>query len=292
VSQYRSKDVLNVLAKLAADGYLKSQTPLNEGVAKIAEQESLTPAQVEYVAAESNKSVWRRLFSMDKEASYDFPLADSAEIISKLQVEHKPKTVKEIDLDYLSPPINTKLAEFNPMKAMGFKDEVFEKQASTLARKELKHELQARYEKLAFAKEELYRLDLETSTKIENLEVQFVKTARALVLEESFEDRGMAFEKIAEFLRGCEGKMEYKLGLMKKLAHVAVKQGIVKEADLKAPEQYISDKLPARIINGNHSLYITIKTLFDNYDYHNGIREKSLIVDGSLPVVKEKIREL
>jgi hypothetical protein len=66
----------------------------------------------------------------------------------------------------------------------------------------------------------------------------------------------------------------------------------VKEADLKAPEELISKNSPARIINGRHALYLTIKTLYDQYDLHNTLGHKHEIVDSSLPVIREKIREL
>jgi hypothetical protein len=287
---YRDKSTLNSFAKIASDEYLgKNQTALNDTLKKIASQEQLTPHQIEYVAAESNKAVWAKLFSMDKIASYDFPLADAKAVIGDLQVSHKPSEVKAADLDYLSPPTSTKVASFDPMAALGLQEDNIAKTAS--ARKEVKRDLQARLEKLSSAKEELERLMIVESTAIENLETLFVKTSRTMLIEQPLDERGAGMDKVAEFLRGC-GKPEHARKLMFKLAHVMQRQGLIKVADLKAPEQYISDKMPARIVNGRHALYVTIKTLFDKYDYRDTLGQRFEIVDSSLPVVKEKIREL
>lgn len=290
MSDYRAKETLNTFAKLAADEYLgKNQTPLNATLKKIASQEFLTPFQVEYVAAEANKAVWARLFSLDKTASYDFPLADAKSVLKDLQVKQSGPTLQQTDLDYLSPPTSSKVASFDPMKALGVVEENMTKSAA--ARKEIKRQLQSRFEKMAAAKEEIERLIMVTATQIENLELSFVKEARALILEQPFSERGAAMDKVAEFL-GSFDRLEESRSLIHKLGHVLKRQGLIKESDLKAPDAYISDKLPARVVNGRHSLYITIKTLHDHYDTRSSLSNRYEIVDSSLPVVKEKIREL
>lgn len=286
---YRDKQVLNTFGKLAAGEFLgANKTPLNDTLKKIASQEALTPSQIEYVAAESNRAVWAQYFAQDKTAAYDFPLADASKVIDELQVKPETSNLNEADLDYLSPPKTTKVASFDPLKAMGY---VEENVKTASARKELKHILKGRLEKMASAKERLEEEIMVCKTGIENRELEFIKAARTMILEEPFEERGKAMEKIAEFVRGCDHP---RLGrhLMGKLAHVLKRSGLVKEADMKAPEEYISDKLPARIVNGRHALYITIKTLFDQYNDLSALSNRHEIVDSSLPVVREKIREL
>jgi hypothetical protein len=290
MSAYRDKTILGTFAKIAADEYLgKNKTSLNESLKKIATQENLTPHQLEYVVAEANKSVWSRLFAMDKTASYDFPLADLKAILGDLQEVRGPSKVSGADLDYLSPPSSTKVASFDPFEALGVQENALEKSAA--ARKEVKRQLQARFEKLSSAKEELERLMFVADSDIQSLELKFVKEARDLVCEIPFTDRNVGVEKVAEFLRGC-GRPEHGTRLMAKLSHVLTRQGLVKKADLKAPEEYISSTLPAQIINGNHSLYMTIQTLFDRYDDRFGCERRYEIVDSSLPVIREKIRAL
>lgn len=290
MSAYRDKTILGTFAKIAADEYLgKNKTPLNESLKKIATQESLTPHQLEYVVAEANKSVWSRLFAMDKTASYDFPLADLKAILGGLQEVRGPSVVSGAELDYLSPPSSTKVASFDPFEALGVQESALEKSAA--ARKEVKRQLQARFEKLSSAKEELERLMYVADSEIQSLELKFVKEARDLICEFPFEERKVGLEKIAEFLRGC-GRHEHGARLMSKLSHVLSRQGLVKKADLKAPEEYISDKLPAQIINGNHSLYVTVQTLFERIDGRLGCGHQYEIVDSSLPMIREKIRAL
>jgi DNA-binding transcriptional MerR regulator len=290
VSEYRDKETLTTFGKLAADEYLgQNKTPLNTTLKKIASQEGLTPHQIEIVASEANKAVWGKLFSMDKQASYDFPLADIKEILGDLQVKQSSGEVKTADLDYLSPPVSTKVAEFDPFKALGVVEENLEKSAA--AKKEIKRQLQVRLEKCAQVKEELERELYVVNSKIDELEMSFVKTARNMILEYPFSDRGQAMDKIAEFLRGC-GKPDQSQFLMKKLSHVMKRQGLIKEADLKAPEQYINADLPCRIVNGRHSLYLTVKTIMDQYDWRDTLHNRYEIVDSSLPTIKEKIREL
>lgn len=290
MSNYRDKSVLNSFAKIAADEYLgKNSTALDVTLKKLATQEALTPFQIEYVASEANKAVWAKLFAMDKQASYNFDPVDAQKVIDELQIKPDAKEIKEIDLDYFSPPINTKVASFDPMSAMGIQTENVKTAA---AKREIRRELQSRFEKMAAAKEELERQLYQVGSEIENLEVSFVKTARSMLLEQPMEERGRGMDKIAEFLRSCGGEPRRGQTLMKKLAHVLKRQGLIKESDLKAPEQYISDDLPARVVNGRHALYVTIKTLYDKYDWNNTLHSRYEIVDSSLPVVKEKIREL
>lgn len=287
---YRDKDVLNSFAKIAVDEYLgRGQAPLNTTLKKIAADENLTPHQIEYIASEANRMTWAKLFAMDKKASYDFPLAESHAVIKDLQIKTQKNEIAEADLDYLSPPKSTKLASFDPLAEMGFVPENIEKSAG--ARKEIKRELQNRFEKISAAKEEIERLLYVTNTAAENLTEQFVKAARTMVLESPDSEKPATLDKIAEFVSAC-GEAKRGQDLMRKLSYVIERQGIMKKADLKAPEQYISNKTPARIINGNHSLYITIKTIFEKQDYASNLLNRHEIVDSSLPMIQEKIREL
>lgn len=286
---YRDKDVLTSFAKIASQEFLgPSQVSLNHSLKKIASQENLTPHQIEFVAAESNRLTWAKLFAADKASSYDFPLAKSAEVIADLQIKPEKNQIVEADLDYLSPPKSTKIASFDPLEAMGFQKEAMDK---TAAKKSLKRELQSRFEKMALAKEEIELRILENNTTIENATLSFVKEARTLVLETPDDEKAKTMDKIAEFVASC-GNHDQGRKLMHKLATVMRRQGIMKEADLKAPDQYISKNTPARIINGNHGLYITVKTIFERQDLASSLHNRYEIVDSSLPIIQEKIREL
>lgn len=290
---HKDKETLMSLAKIAAGQYMgKTATPLNDSIKKIAQSEALTPAQIQYVAAEANKVVWSDLFKMDKSASYDFPLADADVIIQSLAIKQPARFVSNADDDYNAPPVNTKVAEFDPYKALGIDAEVLEKRASPEARKEVKRMLEYRYEKLAQAKDDIETLSMTCERKLHTSEMEFVKAARAMLLEDPLSERVDSFKKIAEFVQCCGGTKDHQKKLLGKLAHVLKRQGIVKEADLKAPEQYISENLPARKINGRHALYVTIQTIYDGYKENDDLAKRWELVDSQLPVLKEKIRAL
>lgn len=282
-----AKEVLNGLAKIAADGYLTKKTSLNTSLLKIAKDESLEPHQIEYVAATANHQVWEKLFGISKTASYDFPVADAASVVSQLQV--KPKSIiKEASLDYLSAP--TKSTDLTKTASISL-DPGVDKTAAT--KRQMKRELQTRFDKIAQAKDELERKMYDLRMRFDESERSLMKQARSLVIAEPFEFRGQAMDQVAEFVKSaCGDSKELAQSIMKKLSAVMTGQGLMKQADLKAPEEYISDKLPAKIVNGRHALYITIQTLRDLHKDYGVHHQGYEICDSSLPELKEKIRAL
>lgn len=279
----RSKEVLNNLAKIAAEGFLSKKTPLTKSLTKIAKEEALEPHQIEYVASQANHAVWERLYGMDKKASYDFPVADPNVVIQDLQI--KPKgIIKEASLDYLSAP-NGFIEKTASMEL----DSV-EKTAAQ--KRELKKKLQGRMEKMCAAKEDLEGQMYMLSLKYAEVEKQFIKEARAMIMDQPFESRGDAMVKVADFVRSAAEDEKLAKDLMNKLAAVVAGQGLVKKADLKAPDEYIDMKMPAKIVNGRHALYITIKTLKDVRQEYDPLYRGAEIVDSSLPELREKIRAL
>lgn len=283
---YKAKEVLNTLAKTAADAYLKHGSSLNESLKKTASVEGLEPHQVEYVAAEANKMVWAHNFKLDKKAAYDFPLADPHVILDESQVKPVEK-IAAADLDYMLPPSSMDKVASEGQVYGEFKTDI----TDGLDRRQLRQTLQSRYEKLAAAKEDMENRICMQQMKIAGLKDKFVKEARAMLIETPFTERLEAMDTIAEFVRGA-GSVEVGRELMSKLAAAVAKAGLVKEADMRAPEEYISETLPARIINGNHSLYITIDTIVKAEHCLGDMNRNFIIADGTLPVLKEKIREL
>lgn len=283
---YKSKELLNTLAKTAADGYLKNKTPLNSSLKKMASSEGLVPHQVELVAAEANKLVWASHYQNDKSAAYDFPLADPRAVVDEMQVKPVEK-VAEANLDYALPPSSLQKQAADKQ----IYGEFFTGLTDGNEQKTLKHTLQARYEKLAQAKDEAEGDLMLMRAKIDMLDLNFVKEARQMVIQTPFTERPETMKKIAEFINST-GKYEVGKRLITKLSSKVVKDGLVKQADLQAPEQYISETLPARIINGNHSLFITIDTIVKQEDAYSSLHKNFVICDDTLPVLKEKIRGL
>ncbi len=288
----KSKDVLQNLAKIASSAYFgKNKVPLQESLQKIAQAEELTTDQVMYVTAEANKDVWAQLFKLNKEASYNFKPVDPKSLIKELQVK-EASAVSAQSLDYLSAPGHKKEAAADGASIEGYfsrGDDV----DNASKRAELKHALNYKIEKMAFAKDQLETDLIILRSQAAKLEADVIKEAHQMVIREDYGMRGQALETVAEFMRGaCENNVELGQRLMSKLSFVLKRQGLVKEADLKAPAEYISETLPARIVNGNHSLYITIDLLAKKEREISDVNRQWLIVDNSLPELKEKIREL
>lgn len=289
---HKSKDVLQNLAKIASASYLgKAKTPLKDSLKKIASSEELTTDQIMYVTAEANKDVWANLFKMDKKASYGFEPVDPKSLITDLQVK-EAQAIPLGNLDYMTAPTSVKEASADGFSVEGVfsrGDDIDHK----ILRSELKHDLSRRIEKMAFAKEQLEMDLIVLRSQASELEAKIVKEAHQMVIREDYSLRGECMDKIASFVHSaCQGDYELGKRLMAKLSFVLKKQGLVKEADMKAPQEYISEKLPARIVNGNHSLYITIDTLMKKEREISGVNQQWMIVDNALPTLKEKVREL
>jgi hypothetical protein len=288
---HKSKEVLHGLAKLASDAFLgKNKTPLNDSITKIAKQEGLNSNQIEIVVAEANRDTWQRTFNEDKKASYDFPIADAPVIIEGLQLKNEGNVIKEAAMDYLTPPTKN---HHGLDKHASATINLSTLDSEVAERRKTRLELEKRAAKMVQAKEEIERRIYDTKSSRELFERDFVKQARQLIMEEPFSQRGAALEKIAEFVRSAlEDDLTLGQSLMGKLAHVVKHQGLVKEADLKAPDQYISKKLPAKVINGRHILYVTLKTIKDKSASLYDLDRQYKLVDDSLPLVREKIRAL
>lgn len=285
---HKSKETLNSLAKIASDAYLaKKSTPLNTSLKKIAESEELAPHQIEYVAGQANQMVWAQLYKKDKSAAYDFPIADPNEVVSELQTK-EASVVSTADLDYAAAPSDmVKVAR--DMSVMGeFSTEI----TANNGRRELRATLESRMQKLAQLRERISDEICAIESKLETNVANFVREARTLVMQTPFSDRDSAFDKIAEFVRGSTKDVEIGRTLMRKLSEESVRSGLVKKAGLRAPEEYISETLPARIVNGNHTLYIMIDTIGTLRQEALELARRRELVDSTLPVLREKIRAL
>jgi hypothetical protein len=63
------------------------------------------------------------------------------------------------------------------------------------------------------------------------------------------------------------------------LTYVMKGQGLIeKTAEIKVDEKYISDKLNARVVNGTHPLYITIKTLVDKHQRREALENNHNLI--------------
>lgn len=278
-----------------ANSYFKGGVPPTVTLAKIASLEELTPHYVEILAAEANKEIHKHKYAaaQDKYFAADFPLADAKRALAQLQADGGSTKVAA----YLPEP-EVKAPEMDMYKAFGIKAPEMDKTA------EVKKEL-----KIAAVRGEL--LEQKTGDRVtlakfaaESAEAKFIKAARQEVLKgESPSERLQILCTLDDFVKSAgipEGRAP-----LAKLAYILGKEGLispkqskiacdyfVKEADCKAPEELISNWLPAKIVNGDHPLYISLKTFRDKKQDLLDASSDYKIVQDKFNVVRQKVRAL
>jgi hypothetical protein len=288
-------EVLKEFSKQAASDLLGSDsTPLNYSIQKIAKVENLVPGHIDIVCQEANRAVQSELFKTAKDHYTDFELADPSVIISNLDTAvQKTAGLKELS-DFDLPPSQHdsrhSIGDFSLSKTAGH---------AGLADTS-KHSKQKEIEKTAAqfreSKEELLIID----AQIQSLENKFVKIAREQLIPSAFKERAADGKQIALFCKEAGLDLKQTNHLMGLLDYVLKGQGLIeKTADLKADEKYISENLNAKIVNGTHPLYITIKTLVDKNqrkealeNNHNIIKTKLEDYRASGAVLGQVVREL
>lgn len=96
------KEFLKKLGKEAAAAY-NAGTPLNDAVAKLAQERSLNASQIARVCEAANLSVYAEKMASADTRRDEFDLADPAAVLSSLKIAPEPKPVKSAavrDIDY------------------------------------------------------------------------------------------------------------------------------------------------------------------------------------------------
>lgn len=89
---------LVTIAKQASDSFLKQGSPLNDAIAKLAEQHELNPMQIRRVAEYANHEVQGSLYKGADDKSFTFSLADPSQIIQTLQVPETQTKLASTDV--------------------------------------------------------------------------------------------------------------------------------------------------------------------------------------------------
>jgi hypothetical protein len=279
-----------------ANSYFSAGVEPTTTLQKIATVEELTPHQIEVLAGEANKLIHQKKFaSMDeKYFAADFPLADSKIALKNLQLDGGKVKVAAATQEPIVPDLGP-----DAYSMFGVNPEELSKTA------EVKHNLKTAEEKLELLKQKIEdQLIFAKHAKIIN-EKAFIKEARQHLLDESnSQARATVLGKFASFVDSSElpvgREVLAKLTvLMKKegkleptVADKATAWFLRKEADQKAPEELISGTLPAQIVNGQHPLYIILKTLQGNEADILRYERDCALVDDKLRILKQKIRAL
>ena len=283
-----------------ASNYLGNGIPPTDSLCKIAQERGFVPHQVETLAYETNKLIHQKKYASakDKYHAADFPLADPKEALKRLQTDGgEVKVAVSLPEPKFSRPEDS-VDTFYEM--FGVKPETIDKTAS------VKHELNYATEKTAMLNQKINDKHILTKIAAESAELTFIKQARQHVLGgDNFNSRFVALGEVDHFCKHAGAGQDYKKPLAK-LAFALGEEGLIertmskkamkyfmdKKADQKAPEEWISPNLKSRIVNGNHPLYITLKTFNDYNRCLDIYKERHQLVDDRLRVMKQKVRAL
>jgi hypothetical protein len=266
-------DILQEFAKQAAHAYLSMEkVALNDSISKIAQVETLSPNEIAIICQESNKLVHTELFKEGSDKYTIFDLAKPEQIISGLEAGEKTASAK-VD-DYSNPPSKGE-DDFVVCKTAGHSG--FCKTASTQKKEKL--------EKLAAERQRIKDDYYGINTELENLETKFVKIARNMLLPYNIDERQKYFPAIYSFCKKSGVSNKTSQRLVSLLSQVMEKQGLLnKVADMKAGDDLISDNLNARVINGDHPLYVVVKTIPEVEDKKKLYQERHNIIQERINV--------
>lgn len=278
-----------------ANSFLNSGILPTDSLTKVAMAEELTPHQIGVLAGEANKEIHRHKYAAakDKYFAADFPLADAKMAIDMLQADGG-----EVKISTQLPEPVVKPQELDLFKAFGVEEPAMDKRAC------VKSEL-----KIASVRADHLQQKVEDKALLSKFAAdaaceKFIKLARSFVLqEENPEARMKALGKLDQFVKSAG--MDEGRDLLAKLSYVLGREGMitpsqtkvafqyfVKKADVKAPQELISEWLPAQIVNGEHPLYITLKTVRDCKNDEKLHNDKHTIIQDKLNVIRQKVRAL
>lgn len=277
-----------------ASSYLNAGAIPTNTLQKIAQSEDLLPHQIKLLAAEANKAIHTEKYASakDKYFAAEFPLADANEVINSLQAGQEK--VANIFID----PINPLSEGPSPFEMFGIAEPVLDKTAS------VRQGLKIMEEKASMLNQKLSDAIIVKEAQLRFSEKRFIKMAREHLLPmDSSIERMKALGGLDHFVKVA--KLAPGKKMLAKLAYVLQGEGKLeprhgriayeyfsKEADQKAPQELISENLTCQVINGEHPLYITLKTIADNEADLLRYNRESNIVDDKVRILKQKIRAL
>ena len=290
-----SMDYFREWAGQIANSYVTSGAPPTSGLLKIASQEDLTPHQVEVLAAETNKEIHRIKYASakDKYFAADFPLADAKVAIAALQADGGDEKVAR---QMPAPKVSAEGPDAYAM--FGVKPQALDKTAS------LRHQLKAASEKTVLLDQKLSDAAILNKFACDAAENAFIKEARQVVLGgDDSAARMQLLGTLDHFVKSSGitlgrrplAKLAYALGkeglLGQRHAELALDH-LTKKADCKAPQEMISEWLPAKVVNGTHPLYITLQTFRDRTEAGDQMAQSGKLIQDNLKVIRQKVRAL
>jgi hypothetical protein len=254
----------------AADDFLKRQVPLVDSIKKIAKENSLNPKQIARVAEVANNASYLTLFKQAKDKTFEFPLADTKQIIKDLNVKLE-KEHPDIPVQYLQPPpqqIKVSCKTFDDFLSVG---ETKIAADVTNSRKQIFRKIAEYRVQTDKAKEEY----MSAMFKLESLRKQAKTSLQEILLSKkaSVPDLVDVFNEIIP-----DEKMTGMMLLQEVSDHLKKSAAVV-------PETLFERRPGLRVINGNHPVLGLIKNI--NSEENCGAQK---LVVGEM--FEEKIREL
>jgi hypothetical protein len=288
---------IKLMASEISSQYLSSGIAPTDSLVKIASARGLTPHQVEVLAGEANRVIHTAKYASAEEKYHaaDFPLADSKAAVRALQGSSE-KVASEVSSQFADPV----LPAFDMFNAFGVTEEAMDKTASERA------ELRKTAQQVSLLAQKQEDAAYMAKVACANAENDFIKTARAMVLEGlDQQDRMRKMATVAQAARcykDCEltskalAKVAYSIGaegfLPKDKTEELVKHFLEKKADVSAPQGLVSEFLPAKVVNGTHPLIVTLKTFLDADERERAEAHRHNVIDDKARIYAQKIRGL
>jgi len=277
----------------ASRDFVEHQTPLNESISKIANDNSLSPMQIQRVVEQANLFTNNSLTKTSEDRTFKFELADVSKIVGDL---NRPEIIK-VSSDYNAAPDFHESHDF--MKEFGI--------ASVSNAPSVAEEIsnyRAAGEKLAYVKEEMEMRKLNATEAVYEARDTLYKIAKQLVMNGA--DIGDIYRGALEITKEAKDKAVVKTAFedVTKALIITETYGAVDRTKLAeaVQEDLISDKLDTKeddaaagkvqVVNGSHPVFTTVNTLVSQVSAEDAMKQGLQILEDKINYVKTKQEDL
>lgn len=288
-------------AASVAGSYISSGIEPNASIEKIASSYELTPDQIRILATESNKTIFHEKFAKMEQKYFaaDFPLADSKKIIENLGCEKMASGGHFVDpvVQKESVDIVSMISNLTGIPMSDTSD--MQKTAS------IKENLKDFHIKLSKAKLDVRDKAFEKKASIHKLEERALNIVKeAMVLMDNEDARLKMMGGVINMVNSAGmwkeasktiAKIAYAVGeldLISKDKARALSDELIANGADECPKGLISEKLQGKIINGEHPLYITLKTLNQQKKDFDKLSIIGAGIDNRLSIIDQKIGQI
>lgn len=274
-----SEERLETLSKIASNRFISESIPLNDTIAKIAQDEDLNSHAVERVCEMANLQTHAALLPAEpeKRASFAFPLADSKKVAGMICI--KPPSGPLMPQEFARPPCGP-AASSGPSMAELFGTSGCAHDGFKIPEKK---SIIVMIQKKAAEKSRMHDKLLKEAMLAETAELEAHKTIKQAVLQgESLDDIHQSACQAG--LGGISGEV------LEKTAGIL--QGELVKCAFEAPEELIDRSVPVRIINGRNPIMASLDLLKQYRDNTYQIREGLMGLEQDISVLKQRLKEL